>query len=136
MTHSRWASVNAGASATPVARATSSNSRWNVWIDTPSTPVCLAARLAQLSLEAVGVVAASARRASDRGPSPPASPARISPALPELGGPTISESDIQPSIGRPTEVDLTPSREYGRAHGAARSQGCALGPRGLGWESM
>jgi hypothetical protein len=27
--------------------------------------------------------------------------------LPEFGGPTISESDIQPSIGRSTEVDLT-----------------------------
>src|SRR6266540_6945286 len=97
---SRCAAVSRGLTAAPVAAATWSLSRRNVWIEAPSTarPPAQSSRSKRVASSAVGTssIGSSPRRASSR--------VWISPERPEFGGPTISESDTTSSIGSASDV--------------------------------
>ncbi len=105
----RCSSLSNGGSGVPVAWATSSNKRSNVLDRDAEHRIAVAGAVAQLALEAVGVVQRGhdqhgiARRAT------PSGALELLPACPEFGGPTIRDSDIAPSIGRRTAPSSVPS---------------------------
>src|SRR5215212_11329728 len=92
----RCAAASAGRSRAPVAAPISATSPWNVWTDPPRTAPLAAhrSRSKRAASSAVGTTRTGSRA------SEPTKRARASPARPELGGPTISDRDIVPSIGR------------------------------------